>query len=291
MKIMPISLVKLKIRSKYMDLLMKSIFDFKDYKKFLHAYEESRKSFERGFRSKLAEHLGCQNGYVTQVLSGEAHFSLEQGMRLANFLGLNANDRKYLLLLIEYARAGTKELRDYFLGEITGYREKFMNIKERVGKSRTLSETEQSVYYSSWHYLAIHMLVTLPGYDDPKSIAEALRLPDATVSQALIFLTQTGILREEQGKIKAGLTQIHLNRESPLIRQHHTNFRIAAIQSLTTERKSDVHYSTVSTLSKEDAEKLRAEMVKFVEKYLETIAPSKEETMFGFNLDFYRMLE
>lgn len=269
---------------------MKEIFDFKDYKKFLHAYEESHKAFERGFRSKLAEHLGCQNGYITQVLNGEAHFSLEQGMRVASFLRLSDRDKKYLLLLIEIARAGTKELRDYFENEIAGYKQKFSNIKERVGKSRILSEKDQSIYYSSWHYLAIHMLTTIPGFSDAKSIAQSLRLSDSTVSQALIFLTQTGIIKEEEGVLSAGVTQVHLNRESPLIRQHHTNWRVAAIQSLTSESKTDLHYSTASTLSKADVEKLRDEMLKLIEKYVEVVKPSKEEAMYGFNLDFYNLI-
>lgn len=269
---------------------MKNIFEFKDYKKFLQAYEESRKAFQRGFRTKLAEVIGCQNGYITQVMNGEAHFSLEQGMRVAKFLQLGDNERKFLLLLIEFSRAGTKELRDHFADEITTLREKYLNIKEHVGTSRVLSEKEQSVYYSSWHYLAVHMLITLPGYDDPKSIAHALRLTDTAITQVLVFLTQTGIIEEVKGKLRAGVTQVHLNRESPLIRQHHTNWRIAAIQSLATDSKTNVHYSTVSTLSKEDAEKLRLEMVKFIEKYVETIAPSKEETIVGFNLDFYSLI-
>lgn len=269
---------------------MQDIFEFKDYKKFIRAFETSRKSFEKGFRSKLAELLGCQNGYISHVLNGDAHFSLEQGLGVARFLQLNERDKKYLLLLIEHARAGTKELRQYFEKEIEVYREKHLDIKERAVGARALSENEQTTYYSSWHYLAIHMLITLPGYDDRKSIANALRISEDAVTKALIFLLQTGLVEEVRGKLKSGVTQIHLDRESPLIRQHHTNWRVAAIQSLTSESKSNVHYSTVSTLSKADAEKLRVEMVKFIESYIETVKPSKEEEMYAFSLDFYNLI-
>jgi len=270
---------------------MKSIFDFDDYKAFLKAFEKARKSFERGFRSKFAEHLGCQSGYISHVLNGDAQLSLEQTMRASAFLNLNERERKYFLLLVEYARAGTKELRDHFKSELSNYREEFLNIKSRVGDSRELTESEQSIYYSSWQYLAVHVLSSLPDYNDVNSLAQALSIPVQTTSQILLFLVQAGIIKEEKGTLRPGLTQVHLNRESPLIRQHHTNWRIAAIQSFANDTKTDIHYSTVSTLSEKDAEILRSQMVKLIENYVETVKPSPEEVMYGFNLDFYSLIK
>jgi uncharacterized protein (TIGR02147 family) len=269
---------------------MNNVFDFNDYKVFLAFIEDSRKVAERGFRRRLAEAVGCQSGYISQVLNTDAHFSLEQGLKIAGFLGLTGRERKALILLIESARAGTQELKAYFSTELASLREEHLNIKERVGSSRELTEREQATYYSSWHYLAVHMLSTIPGFDEPQAFADALRLPLETVNEVVLSLLQTGILEENKGRLKSGLTQVHLNRDSPLIRQHHTNWRLAAIESLTNNRKSDVHYSTVSTLSMADAEKLRAEMVKLIESYVEVVKPSKEETMVGFNLDFYSLI-
>lgn len=270
---------------------MKNVFDFKDYKDFFRDFEHSRKSFERGFRSKLADFIGCQSGYISHVLNGDAQLSLEQGYKAAQFLSLNEKERKYFLLMIEVARAGTKELREHFREELISLREDYLNIRERVGDARALTEKEQSTYYSSWHYLAVHVVSSLKEFNDAKSISSALQISEDIVNQILLFLLQTGIVKEEKGMLKAGLTDVHLNRESPLIRQHHTNWRVAAIQSLMNNSKTDIHYSTVSTLSKEDAEKLRAEMVNLIQKYVEVIKPSKEEVMYGFNLDFYNLLK
>ena len=268
---------------------MVKIDNFDDYKAYVMAFETSRRNFERGFRTKLAEHLKCQSGYISQVLNGSAHFSLEQGIRTANFFKLNQREKKYFLLLIEKARAGTKELQQYFEEELRHQREEFLNIKERVG-SRTLSEAQQSIYYSSWHYLAIHILTSIEGFHDAKTIGQSLRLPESLVGDALIFLLEAGILQEKNGRLIPGMTLVHLNKESPLIRQHHTNLRVAAIQSLTSSVKNDIHYSTISSLSKLDAQKLQLEMVQFIERYVETIKPSKEETLYAFNLDFFKMI-
>lgn len=270
---------------------MKNIFDFKDYKRFLSYIEESRKTLERGFRSKLAEHIGCQSGYISHVLNGNAQFSLEQALKICQFLNLNHFEKKYFLLLIEYSRAGTKDLQLYFDEEMLTLREQHLNIKERVGNSRTLSESEQYIYYSSWHYAAVHVVASLPEYNDVKEISDALKISETSVSKILVFLKQVGIIIEKNNKLLSGETRIHLNQESPLIRHHHTNWRMAAIQSLTNESKTDLHYSTVSTLSQTDAERLRADMVKLIENYVEVIKPSPEEVMYGFNIDFYNLIK
>jgi uncharacterized protein (TIGR02147 family) len=270
---------------------MISVFDYKNYKKFIEAAEDSRKSYERGFRSKLAEFLGCQSGYISHVLNGDAHFSLEQTMRVARFLSLKPTEQKYLLLLVEHARAGTEELIKYFQNELKVLKDQHLNIKERVGDSKILTEADQSIYYSSWHFLAVHVLSSLPEYNDARSIANALRIPEEVAKKVLLFLVQANILKDEKGKLEPGITQVHLNRESPLIRQHHTNWRIAAIQSLMNDNRNDVHYSTVSTLSKGDAEKLRSEMLQLIERYVEVIKPSAEEVMYGFNIDFYNLIK
>lgn len=272
-------------------MTMKTIFDFENYKEYLTFFEVSRKNFEKGFRSRLADHIGCQSGYISHILNGNAQLSLEQTMKAAGFLNLDKRERKYFLLLVEYARAGTPDLKSHFKDELTRSREEFLNIKTRVGGSRELSEKEQSLYYSHWKYVAIHVLASLPEYNDVKSISFALGISEQSVSKILLFLIQTGIVKEEKGKLKSGLTKVHLNRESSLIRQHHTNWRIAAIQSLSDEIKSDIHYSTVSTLSFKDAEVLRSKMVKLIEDYVETIGPSHEEVMYCFNLDFFNLIK
>jgi uncharacterized protein (TIGR02147 family) len=268
---------------------MDSVFEFDSYKEFLLAVEHNRAALERGFRTRLAESLGCQNAYVSNVLNKDAHFSLEQGLKICGFLALAGDERKFLLTLIEHARAGTPELRAHFAEELSAMRTKRLNLKDRVGAAFSLSAEAQSVYYSHWTYAAIHMLTTLPDRRDLNGIADALRLPVETVRHALLFLTSVGLVQEKGGRLTAGQSQVHLGRESHQILQHHTNWRLAAIESLMQVAVNDVHYSTVSTLSAADAEKLKARFAKEIEHYVKTVRASPEETLYGFNLDFYSL--
>lgn len=269
---------------------MKSVFEFDDYKSYLTAAADSRQHFERGFRSRLAEALGCQNAYVSNVLNKDAHFSLEQAFKIGLFLGLTGDERKFFLTLIEHARAGTSELRAHFAIEISDLRAKHLNLKDRVGEAFEISAEAQSIYYSHWSYAAIHMLTTLPDLRDVSQIAEALRLPLEAVRAALLFLNSVGLVVENKGRLTPGPSQIHLGRDSHQLRQHHTNWRLAAIESFAHVKESDVHYSTVSTMSAADAEKLKARFAREIENYVQTVRPSKEETLYGFNLDFYSLL-
>lgn len=270
---------------------MKTVFEYNNYKRFMTDTENIRRGYERGFRSKVAAAIGCQSGYISHVLNGDAQFSLEQALMAAQFLGIKGPEQKYFLLLVELERAGTRELKAHFAEELKSLKEHHLNIKERVGTATFLSEKDQSQYYSSWHFLAVHVLTSLQKFSDAKAIAQALRIPEGAVGKVLLFLIQARILKESKGILTPGLTQVHLDRESPLIRQHHTNWRIAAIQSLVNEDNSDLHYSTVSTLSRADVEKLRAEMIQLIEHYVGTVRSSNEETMYGFNLDFYGLLK
>lgn len=269
---------------------MVNVFDFDDYKAFLKSVEEQRSSIQRGFRSRLAEVLSCQNAYVSQILNSGANFSLEQGLKLADFLQLNEEESRYFLQLIEYARAGTAELKRYFKREFGALKQKHLNLKDRVPKEKELTPESQSLYYSNFIYPIVHMMVTIPEYRSVSIIAAALRVSEKEIQDAVLFLISTDLIIEKGGELRPGPTLLHLGKDSPHIRQHHTNWRISAIQSLGRLHDDGIHYSTVSSLSKQDAEKLKTKFVTLIKEYVETVGPSREETVYNFNLDFYSLI-
>lgn len=272
---------------------MINVFSYLDYKTFLKAAGESRLSGHRGFRSRLAETLDCQNAYISQVLNTDANFSLEQALKISAFLRLKENETDYFILLVQYARAGTKELSIYFKRDIEKAREQYLNIKNRVPEARTLAPEDQNIYYSSWIYSSIHILVTIPNFNTVKKIATSLSLDENTVGSAVMFLLSTGLLVEKKEILAPGPTQIHLEKHSPHINKHHSNWRISAIHSLSSKnsKSSDIHYSTVSSLSRSDVEVLKNQFIAMIQTYVETVRPSKEEALYNFNLDFYSLMK
>ena len=269
----------------------KDVFNFSDYKGFLKQFEKEKRPVIRGFRSRLAENADCNNAFISQVLNTSAHFSLEQGIKIAEYLDLNSEEKKYFILLLEFGRAGTKELKSHFINLINEMQENHLNIKGRVKHEKGLSTEAQSTYYSQWYFSAIHILVTIPHLRTIPEIGRALRLKVSVVEKAISFLLSVDLIIEKSGKFFPGPSYLHLEKNSPNIPKHHTNWRMSAINSLQNENKGDVHYSTVSTLSRKDAEVIRARFVQNIQEYVEQLTHSSEETMYCFNLDFFKVLE
>ena len=266
-----------------------NIFDFKSYKTFLQSALHQRSRTERGIRSRLAEFIRCHTAYVSQVLNGEAHFSLEQAELVAKFLTLNKSETNCLLILVQYERAGTQTLKEYFLAQLKDLANKQHVLKERLEFNRTLSREDQATFYSAWYYGAIHVLVSLPGRHTEKGIAEYLQIPLAKVIEVLEFLTRLGLVIKTQDGFQVGTSHIHLEHDSPMISKHHTNWRMRAIQSLDLVTKKDLHYSSVITCSKEDAEKIKTTMVKTIEAIRAIVRPSQDEVCFAYCLDLFQL--
>lgn len=267
------------------------VYRFKDYKKYILAVEEDISRHEKGFRSRVSEALGIQNAFVSKVMNQpKVHFTPEQIMNLADFLELNPEESAYLLWLAEWARAGTKKLQDFFAGLIEQAQTKHLDIKNRVGEIKTLSAADQNRFYSHWLYVAAHVMTSIPQFTRLEKMAEALRVDSKTLRDILVFLVECDLVKTKNDEFIVGTTQIHLAKNSPNIAKHHTNWRLKAIDDSANPGSDGIHYSTVSSLSQKDYEKLRHDLTEVIQNYVDVIRPSTEETACCFNLDFFKLI-
>lgn len=265
---------------------MKSIFDFKDYRAFLKEALPVEGPL-RGARNKLAEALNCQKGFISQVLSGLSHFSLEHGMKISRFLSLGENEEEYFLLLLHKSRAGSKDLEKFYEKRLTEVEERRKQIKERVRASSTLTTEEQMIYYSSWHYVAVHMCLMVPELRTRSKIGAFLGLNLHLVSKALEFLIQVGLTQEDGENLTAGPSRIHLPGNSPLISKHHSNWRIRAIESLDFQAENDLHYSLVMSISDEAATKIRDILLNTIQNVEPVLKSAEDKNIYALTLDLF----
>lgn len=268
---------------------MKTVFDFSDYKAYLSHYLDAQKAKGHGFRSKIARALNCQVAYVSQVLNRGAHFSLEQAEELNEFLGHDKEESEYFILLVQMNRAGTKKLKARFEDQLRRITDKRALLRERIEIKERLEEKDQIKYYSSWYYSAIHILTTIPEFQTKSAIAERLGLGAETLNEALSFLSEVGLVRQEQNKLVPGLTRLFLGSNSPLVAKHHTNWRMRAIQSFDEEIENDLHYSVVVSIAEKDIATIKELFIKSIESARKIIRESKEEDLHCINLDFFRV--
>ncbi len=267
-----------------------SVFEFDAYKAFIKAWIASRPGHGRGEKSKIAAAVRCHSAYISQVLEHSAQLSLEQASDLAEYMGLGAQEARFFLLLIQRDRAGTKALRKHFEAPIQEILKARTLLRNRLGASQTLKESDQATYYSSWLYAAAHMAISLPLFQTREALAKRLGIPQSRAAEVLAFLAHVGLAIEEGGRFRPGTASIYLPENSPLVSKHHGNWRLQALRSMDDPHMHDIHYSSVATLNQKDLPKVRAVLVKAIEEIRAVIkASTEEDIVFCYDLDAFRV--
>lgn len=266
---------------------MKNLYDSPSFIAFLRQ-ELDGKRFGRGAKSKLAEHLGVRPSLVSLALSETQGFSLEQGLKVAGFLGLDADEREFLLLLLQRDRAGSHALKLHFQGLIDRRIADRNKIRGRVRSAQgKLSEEDLHEYYGAWFHTAVHMCVRNGKRRSIPAIAEDLRIEPARVKESLKLLGRLGFVRETAGEFLPTDQRFHVSSESKALRAHHSNWRQSALRSLDEARPEDLHYSLVFSADDEAFAKIRQILLRSVETADTVIRDAKDKRVYAFNWDLF----
>jgi len=269
---------------------MSDLFEFQDYKAYLRAAIKAMPNKGRGTRLALANKISCPASHVSQVLSGNSHFSMEQAEAVSGFLGHTDEEANFFLLLLQFSRAGTSALRKRLEKQLRQATQQRRFLKNRLDVKDSISPEDQGKFYSSWLYSAIHVIVSIEKFQTKDSISDHLGISAKRTAEILEFLLSLGLVVKANGRYSMGKARIHLGSDSPLISKLHTNWRMKAIQSLEKEDvANDLHYSSVVTISEQDSERIKSLLVKAITDAKETIKESKEEGIHCFSLDFFRI--
>ena len=269
---------------------MPQLFQSQDYKVFLNSKLDELDQGGRGARARMSRVIGCQTAYTAQVLRSSAHFSLEQTERINEFLGHTEEEGHFLLLLVQLAKSGTPALKARFQKQIQTIQQQRSVLGNRLDIKENLAHQDQVLYYSSWIYAAIHALVSVPGYQSLEKISRRLGIGLKTSGEALEFLLRSGLIhRNKKNEIEIGKSQIHLGVDSPLISKHHTNWRLQAIRSIEKDSKEGLHYSSALSISKQDADVIKEEIIKLLKQLKPIIRNSKEEEVYCLSFDFFTL--
>ncbi len=265
------------------------IFRFLDYRKYLKEEIAYRDGKSRGFRSRLADQAGFQRTFLSQVLNGTANFNLEHGEAVSQVLGHTNEEADFFMLLILHARSGTQALRDRIQAKINSALERRMVLKNRFNEKDVLSLEDRIEYYGSWIYGALRVLLTIPRYQSRAEVERYFGLPRERIEAALDFLISRGLVRDENGRLEATQKHMYLGNDSRLVSKHHMNWKLRAIDSLDDEKKTDLHFSAVNSLSREDVLKVREALARTLEEIRETVKASNPECLYAVCFDFFEL--
>lgn len=243
----------------------------------------------RGTKAKLAEAAECQPTYISQVLHGKAHLSPEQAERIIRYLRLSQEEAQFFMLLLSKDRAGTSELKKFYLAQIEERIVRRMNVVNRLGANNALTEEQHAVYYSSWQYLAIHMALTIPELRTREALAQHFNIGLERIDKILEFLVQTGLATPDKNTYTTGVQVIRLGKDSPHIVKHHSHWRQQSIESLEKETPRDLHYSATVTLSSMDVLRIKERILEHIKENVDVIRASPAEEVYVYNLDFFSL--
>lgn len=177
------------------------IYTYLDFRAFLRAYYDAGKAHQRGFSYRwFARRAGfASSNFLKLVIDGDRNLGRESAIRVADAIGLTADEQRFFCQLVEFGQADDPDVKAACLERLSATR-RFLDARPIDG---LLLE-----YLSRWYHVAIRELAGWDAFvDDPVWIAQQLRpqIAPAEAAAALDVLLRLGLLeRDEHGRIRRG---------------------------------------------------------------------------------------
>ena len=266
-----------------------NIFSYLDYRKYLQALIAQNRE-KRGYQSRLSVAMECSKSLLSQVLKGDLHLTQEHVCRLAHTLGLNEDERGYFLLMISFARAGTKELQDHYQAQLQNIRQQQRELSERLKKTSTAIDDQYLLTYAShWIYPAIHVVVNIKAYRQAETMAKLFKQPISKINQALSDLRQMGLLKKVGPEWVSTERDFHIPRSSKIAPLIHSNWRHKTMTQLMEAPEIGTHYSGVHSLDPKTYLKLKEELVELLTRSRQDLESARNKNLVYFGLDLFEL--
>ncbi len=259
-----------------------NIYEYNNYASYL---DSIIKHGSWGIQSQIAKAANCQASYLSQVIRGKAHLTSDHVIGIATFLKLSTDETEFFLKLVEHEKAGP--LLKKFMQERLNEMKQIRNDLAVRYQVPSLADSEAQVcYYSSWHWSAIHILVSA-GFNTLDRLSRRILLPMEVIRSTLLGLEQMGLIKQKNGTWSELNKSIHLPNGSHLTGLNHWNWRQRAIQDAQFQNNTSLHYSSVQSLSHSDLQKIKALMLQLLDQSRNIIKNSPGEDGFCLNCDFF----
>jgi len=265
---------------------MNKFYSYESYKKLILDKILSLPDKGRGVTQSLSKHMRVNPSFVSQVLKGDKHFSLEQIFSAARFFSFHTLERDFVLTLLQRERAGTHELKMYYDEQLQALRKKSNFVSKRLGKKTILSEQAQARYYSDWIYSAIRLYCTKKNVT-LKNICDRFNLSSQKATTVIEFLISVGLIINEDHYFVSGNTNTHLPANSPFIASHHKNWRIKAMARHSDLPEEELAFSSPFGISRENFPLIKEELLEVIARAGVRMDESITEDVACLNIDLF----
>lgn len=266
---------------------MVSIYQFDSYKQFFIKWVQSQPKNGHGEFRRLALALNVSTTLISQVFNSDKDLSLEMACEFCDYLLLNDEESEFLLLLVEYSKAGSAKLKSRLHKQIKDRQEKAKKLENRLKKDQVLDESVKQIYYENWIYPAIRILTDIPHMNSAEQISDRLQVPKNQIIKALDYLIKHNLVLQKGKTLSMGPAHIYLGNNDTQLNRHLTNWRILGFNKMNQKNEENFFYSGQYALSEKVAAQIRAELPDFIEKILKQVKPTASETTRCLSLDFF----
>lgn len=264
------------------------IFSFQSYKQLLKAMISENENV-RGYQTKMAAAAKCHRSYLSQLLRSKQNLNPDQAMRLATFWNFSQTETAYFVELVNLARTDYLPLQSLIKKRLEQLRRENDNLAVRYKEETTpMTNPEAIVYYSSWHYGALHMLAGLDEKMTVDAMATRLQIPNNVAADALRTLAKLGLVEQRGGTWRAKPSHIHIPRESPLCAINHSNWRQRAVLLSQNPNNTGLHYTSAQSHGAADFERIKELFLKTIDSVRGVVAPAENEETTALCIDFFR---
>ncbi|MCC7406270.1 MAG: DUF4423 domain-containing protein [Bdellovibrionales bacterium] len=242
----------------------------------------------RGSVKRWAQACGCQASYLSQVLHGNAHLTVDQAYVISTRLNLGSLETEFFQLLVDHARSHLKSYREHVETRINQLRAKRQSVTQHVGDSSRPPAELESLYFSTWYWSAIHMMASVNEGLTAESIAQRLLIPISLVIEVLERLEVWRLVgRTPEGRWTYQGPSIHLGPDSPYLIRHHDNWRRQAVDRAFLLNSHNLHYTALYALTPEVRSQIHHHLLELVERSRKLAGPAPSEEIVVMNIDWF----
>jgi uncharacterized protein (TIGR02147 family) len=170
-----------------------SIYDYTDYRQFLHDYYEEQKARNPAFSYRyFAQKAGFNSsGLYKDIVDGRTGITRSLILRFALAMKLASKQQEYFEMLVYFNEAKTVDEKKLYFERMM----KFRNSKAfKVEKN-------QYEYFSKWFYIAVRELFSIGNFKDDytaiaRSLSPTIRKDEA--KKAVEVLKKLGLIRKDK---------------------------------------------------------------------------------------------
>jgi len=271
---------------KLSEAIRRQLFEIKDYREFVKSVLDEEGQ-ARGYRKQIADKIGCQPAYFSHVMTERAELTPEHAEKLCGFWELTDLESEYFFNLVLVGRAGTASLRERLEARLYEIKDLWESQSETFGKPSLSEHDQANLYYSHWLNSAIHLLLTVPGFQTVDALAKHLRKTPEEITHSLSQLEGAGLVKKTPTGWTPGRVQIHAAQKEFFAEIHHKNWRAQALEVKFGLFSSAMRYTSIHSLSKVDYVKIQDLTSELVQKSRQIIESSPEEMAAALVIDYF----